>query len=274
MEKIDIKEQKKILVDMLKYIDNVCRNNKIEYSLIGGSLIGAIRHKGMIPWDDDVDIVLTHDNYNKLIKVLKENNDNRYKLLDNQSCKNYYFPFPKLVDSSTYLVEPMCLKQIDEYGIYIDIFSYNNVSDDEKERKKTIKKLKLFNKLISRKKINIKKLSFSKIIIGIVRNFISTIIGQKRLFNIIEKIIANDCNMESQYCITNWPIYSDEKEIQLDKNLKDYITVKFEDIDVMIFKNYDAVLKTTFGDYMKLPPEDKRVCHGLIAYWRDNNEKK
>ena len=82
MNRIDRENQKKIMVQILEYFDNICRENDIDYSLIGGSLIGAIRHKGIIPWDDDIDVILTYDNYKRFIEILKKNNDKNYKILD------------------------------------------------------------------------------------------------------------------------------------------------------------------------------------------------
>ena len=75
MKKISIKEQQLLLIEMLDYITKICDKNNINYSLIGGSLIGAIRHKGMIPWDDDIDIILMPNEYEKLIDILKKKND-------------------------------------------------------------------------------------------------------------------------------------------------------------------------------------------------------
>ena len=80
MEKINIVEQKKIMVEILAYFDKVCRQNNINYSLIGGSLIGAIRHQGIIPWDDDIDVILSRDNYLKIIEILEKDDDARFKL--------------------------------------------------------------------------------------------------------------------------------------------------------------------------------------------------
>lgn len=271
MKKINKEKQKELMIGVLKYFDQICRDNGIKYSLIGGSLIGAVRHKGIIPWDDDIDVILSKDNYDKIIKLLKENNDSRYQLLDNSASKDYFFPFPKLVDTKTYLVEPLSLKQISQYGIYVDIFCYINVSDDTKKAIKTLNKIKFINGLISRKKLSFDQ-GIKKAIINITRNIISSIIGSRNLIKIANSIY-NKQNMDTKYVISNWPIYENKKEIQLSKNIEDYIDMPFENMTAMIFKNYDSILTTTFGDYMKLPPEDKRVCHGLEAYWREKDEK-
>ena len=132
MKKINIVEQKKIMVEILAYFDKVCRQNNINYSLIGGSLIGAIRHQGIIPWDDDIDVILSRDNYLKIIEILEKDDDARFKILTKNNTKDYFFSFPKLVDKRTYVVEHQNLEQISEYGIYIDIFSYNFMPNSQK----------------------------------------------------------------------------------------------------------------------------------------------
>ena len=72
--------------------------------------------------------------------------------------------------------------------------------------------------------------------------------------------------------MSNWPVYNINKEVQKSKNIIEYTDVEFENMKIMIFKNYDEILRTTFGNYMQLPPENQRKAHGLIAYWRDNDE--
>lgn len=273
MIRIDSKNQKKIMIEILKYFDSKCRENNINYSLIGGSLIGAIRHNGIIPWDDDVDVILTKKNYEKIINILMNDNHSKYKLLTHETCNEYFFPFPKLIDTTTYVVEPMSKKQISEYGIYIDIFCYNNISDNEKEKKRFIRKLKIINGLISRKKLDIRKNGFKKTVISFSRNVLSLLIGYNRLIKMQNNHLKKYEKNRTKYAISNWPIYSSNRELQLSENLNEYIDVSFENIKAMIFKNYDSILKTTFGDYMLVPPEEDRVSHGLQAYWKDQNEK-
>ena len=81
MKKMSIEEQRQVMVEILKYFDTLCRKNNIKYSLIGGTLIGAIRNKGIIPWDDDIDIILDKENYKKIIDILKHDNNSKYILL-------------------------------------------------------------------------------------------------------------------------------------------------------------------------------------------------
>ena len=104
MKRLTKEEIKKIQLDMLSYIDEICLENNIKYTLVGGSLIGAIRHKGMIPWDDDIDIALTQEEYNKLMSIL-QNSTNSYVLLNHDINSKFYFPFTKIVYNKTLLKE-------------------------------------------------------------------------------------------------------------------------------------------------------------------------
>lgn len=272
MKKIELNEQKKIMIELLEYFDRICRENNIKYSLIGGSLIGAIRHKGIIPWDDDIDVILTKKEYLKLIQILENKNDSRYKLLTINNCRGYNFPFPKLVDKRTFVIEPSLLNQIKEYGIFIDIFSYSNTSNSEKVRIKDFKKIKLLNSMMSRTKLDFKRYGFKQNFLRLNKNILSKIIGYRNIIKILNNIYSKYNNADTDYVVSNWPVYNINKEVQKSKNIIEYTDVEFENMKIMIFKNYDEILRNTFGNYMQLPPENQRKAHGLIAYWRDNNE--
>ena len=110
---------------MLKKFDSFCVDNNIKYSLIGGSLIGAIRNKGIIPWDDDIDIILMPDEYEKLLLALKKTKFN-YRFIGYSNMDDYSVPGYKFVNDETYIVENNIKK---EYGIFIDVFKYNYIPD-------------------------------------------------------------------------------------------------------------------------------------------------
>ena len=146
--------------------------------------------------------------------------------------------------------------------------------NSQKERTKVVKKIKLYNSMMSRKKLNFKKEGIKQNFLRFNKNMISKVIGYDSIYKKLEKIYNKYSKNKSDYVVSNWPIYDISKEIQKSNNIAEYINVSFENIQVMIFKNYDEILKTTFGDYMQLPPEDKRKSHGLEAYWRNDNEEK
>jgi len=116
----DIEEIQKVDLEILRFFDNVCRENNLTYFLSGGTLLGAIRHKGFIPWDDDVDLVMPRKDFEKLIEIL-DKSDSNYKLFIPGCSEDYFYTFGKLVDTRTVLDEfDYC--PIKGMGLYIDIF--------------------------------------------------------------------------------------------------------------------------------------------------------
>lgn len=252
---ITIKEQKKLMLDMLKYIDSVCRKNGIKYSLIGGSLIGAVRNQGYIPWDDDIDIILTEKNFRKLVDILDKETGRYQTFKYGKECEK--MGFRKLIDTKTHVLESDFAFDPD-YGVFVDIFSYCDLSNDIKKNKRLFSEMKWLLRLVVyyREKPGLKR-------------FVSRVIGCKRISRAYEKI-RKSTSSDANYTTCFFPVYGFSKEVQLKKNTEDYIDVKFEDLTVMIFKNYDEILRTTFGDYMKLPPKSERASkHNIKAWWRE-----
>lgn len=265
MKQLGAKEQKKLLIEMLKYFNRICEKNNIKYTLIGGSLIGAIRHKGIIPWDDDIDVILMPEEYKKLLEAFKNEKHDRYKLFYDQ--EGYYYPYPKLIDTGTSLTEST-LRTIDNYGLFIDIFPYHYVSNNKLFRNIHFKMVKMKKTFINGYFFQHIEKDSKHYYLRVIRRFISEKLGIKKIL----KMYNRECNInhkKTDYVMSNWPAYSQKGEIQESRFLKDYMMVKFDNIDVMITKDYDSILKNTFGDYMKLPPEDKRVAHNLTVYEKD-----
>ena len=102
--KITLEELKSLQMNILDYVDSFCKENNIRYSLCGGSLIGAIRHKGYIPWDDDIDIMMPRPDYDKFLALFNKNADSRYCAINYLTDKEFYQPFSKIVDTSTVLI--------------------------------------------------------------------------------------------------------------------------------------------------------------------------
>lgn len=268
MKNINQKEYKKILYDELSFFDALCRKNKIHYSLIGGSLIGAIREKGIIPWDDDIDIVLTKEDYQHLLKVIKNTTNSRYKFLSNETQESYPFPFIKLVDTRTTIEEAQIKDSIPNYGVFLDILWYIPTSDNLKKRKKHFRRVSRLIRMCNRVNINYDHTTPIKIAYRAMRNILIWSIGNKRILKALEK--EYNRFHSGKYSFTCWPIYSIDKEIQQTSQIKaGYTDVPFGPIKSMVFKSYDKILKTTFGDYMTPPPENSRDTHNIKAYWKN-----
>lgn len=268
MDKIDNKELKKILVDMLQYINEECKNNNINYSVVGGTAIGAIREKGFIPWDDDVDIGLLSSDYKTLKKVLLKGNNKQYKLLYPGCNDTYYFPFMKLVDTRTLLKEND-VKEIEDYGVYIDIFEYNKLPHSK------IKQLFYRIKMTWNLKVLLKPKYYLKNDLKLqkLRNIFSKSIKLGNLLKKIERDQEKYNNIVNyNKLIPNWTTYSYEKETVKKSVFDEFIEVKFENINVMITKEYNDMLTNTYGDYMTPPEKKDRVSHDSQLYWKKHND--
>ncbi len=262
MRNIDIIEYKKVLIGILNYINDVCKKSNINYSLIGGSLIGAIRHKGIIPWDDDIDIILMPDEYDKLINELKKANKGRYRLIDVDVDNNYYLPYAKLVDTKTVAIEKGT-KKIDNYGVFVDIFKYTYLPDNDFIRKIYLARYKFMLDIIH----GFGKLNKEDNILKRIRTYLSKKISTCKYIKRFDRYSRKYNN--TTYIISNWPVYGQKKEIQFSKNMKKYSIVNFEKGTAMITENYDEILKTTFGDYMTPPPLENQIAHhNICSYWK------
>lgn len=269
MKEIDLNEQKRILLDMLKYIDTVARKNNIKYTLVGGSLIGAVRNNGIIPWDDDVDIGLLENEYEKLVKCLKEEKNSRYKLLDVSIEPTYYYPFAKLIDTRTIGYEIGC-KKINNYGVYIDIFKYNYIPDEEVDIKIYYDNCTKIKKILFRTFVNDSDAFLKKIYHKIMSRFNSSRYT-KKLIKYSE--IYN--GLYDKNVMINWTPYGAKKETHLARYFNDFIDVNFDGVTAMIVRDYDKVLSNTFGDYMTPPPIEKQVSnHSMKMFWRDDKNEK
>ena len=269
MNAINKDEHKKILLNLLREFINICDKNNIKYSLIGGSLIGVIRHGGMIPWDDDIDIILMEEEFEKLENVIVNYKNDRYKFVNHETSEDNYYPFYKFIDTYTILEEEK-IKNIKDNGVFLDIFKYINVPKNKLKSKVFFSKIKLIRKLlilsITKKETRV----VEKKLLNKLLYKISDMIGS----NNIVKIYMNLKNKskkynKSKYIMCEWPTYKLEKEIMNKEDYESYIVKRFDGIDVTIFNNYDKILTTTFGNYMELPPLNKRNnTHNLKVYYR------
>lgn len=269
MKKMNDIEIKSEMMRILKYIDYIAKKNNIKYTLIGGSLIGAIRGNGIIPWDDDIDIGLMYSDYQKLMKAIENDSNSEFRLIRFENNKSCYFPHTKLVSTRTYLVEKN-LQEVDNMGVFVDIFVYFYLPYENKKRKRAFNNLIITNKLIySLRKPNKNEKKYA---IKYIRYIICKyIIGRERLYKYLRNIYVK--YDKSDYIVSSFPQYGIEREIQDSNCFNEFQTHLFEKEKIMITKEYDKMLTKTFGNYMELPPECDRINHQLSAYWR-NNEKK
>ena len=266
MRKISSQEIQSLELNILKAFKTFAQENNITYYLCGGTLLGAIRHNGFIPWDDDIDIFIPRNSYNKLLKLVKEN---RY--IENTTYKfclplddNYIYPYIKIVDTNTIVYEKDIKK---EYclGVWIDIFPLDEFPKTNPEIKKIVKKhsiYKFFNKIyVSGNLSTILK----KVIAFFAKIFYSITCFNKDNKYWINKILSLVKNYNSNY-VGNlvWP--NQYREI-FDKSVySSTLEYQFEDDLFPIPSGYDEYLTYMYGNYMELPKPEDRVFHDFEAY--------
>ena len=260
-KKLDIDEIKEVELGVMDYIHNICKEKRINYSLAYGSLLGAVRHKGFIPWDDDLDISLKRDQYDQLYQAILEDNNSIYKVVSWENDSRYPYPFYRVYDSRTVYENNYIQKDI-ELGICVDVFPF----DDYKDVNKEITKLDMYRRLsvytlygIRNKEAGIK---------NIVRYLMLVAFRLTRVKTWNKKL--NDCSkapVDGEYI--DYLMESKKYSTKLDaKALDEVVECKFEDRVYNIPKDYDHILTTIYGsDYMEIPPLEKRIQHDdFVAY--------
>ena len=129
MEKESLDKLHDTLIEILDYVVSVCEENDLTYFLVYGTALGAYRHKGFIPWDDDLDIAMPRQDYEKFIEIANKNKDAKYTLQNELNEKKYYLPFAKVRKNGTKFVEDIAQNMYENEGIFIDIFVLDYVDD-------------------------------------------------------------------------------------------------------------------------------------------------
>lgn len=262
MRKLTADEIKARELNILIYIDKICEENNIEYFLTFGTLIGAIRHKGFIPWDDDIDIVMKREEYEKFIKIFPRENDKKYKLLNIDENPNYYYPFLKVIDGNT-KVDEKNFKAIDDLGLWVDVFPLDNYDENitnEKKVKLIKQKLHLSREtrcVKSKKKI---KTFVKKILHPFYKNKDPRMYGLQ-MNQLGKKVLQTN----KEYCV----LFSlNFKKCILNKDWYERtIDCEFEGYKFKAPEKYHEILTQIYGDYMQLPPENQRISgHNIDAY--------
>ena len=254
-----LSEIREIQLNMMDYIDKICRENNIQYSLAYGTLIGAVRHSGFIPWDDDLDIFMTRSHYERFIKLMKDSANNRtpYRIINYEEA---FFPWTKVIDSRTSVVEQEDYG-IKDYGVWIDVFPYDHVPDpDSIVSKKFRRRLDLYFRLATYRALSMKhakERSFPyKFVFGVIKLVLS--VFSINFFGRKWNSLAQTYNKVQTGFLGFSAIYSQMHSAFNDIIFNDYIEMEFEGHSYLCIKEYDCYLSTVYGDYMELPPENER----------------
>lgn len=259
-------------LDVLKTIMDICAKVNIECFLIGGTALGSVRHKGFIPWDDDIDVGMTRENYKRFLNEAEKLLPNKYYLQTPYKGDNCPYFYSKLRLNGTEFVE-YCNRNAEiNHGIYVDIFPFDEVPDDERLNLKQFKKIQRLISIFALRQISDVSVYpvriFEKLRCGIrhVLHKVIRIIPYKFLINKMEKEFTRyNGTRQSAIACLNFPIRKTEY-IKV-KELKPLKICTFENITVKIPNEFDAYLTRHYGDYMKMSPVEEQVGH---KPWRVN----
>ena len=259
MRKIeDIQELRQIQMGILDDVHSFCEAHGLRYFLSSGTLIGAVRHKGYIPWDDDIDIYMPRKDYEEFLQTYTSESGH-YRAINPQTEQHYYYTFAKVVDSRTRMVE----KETEGYeiGVYMDIFPVDYVTDNLQERERIFKKKKLLYK-IRRCKISKNNYLRSRLAYYVYKLWpmsVGQIERKIRKLIVLAEPTCTVCNMTEagpgiKGCFPAVDISSS-------------VDIEFEGTQYKTMVGYKDYLELTYGDYMTLPPVEQRVTHKFEAYW-------
>lgn len=260
-----IKETEKEI--LLKFV-SICEKYNLNYFVVFGTLLGTIRHKGFIPWDDDIDVGMLRKDYEKFLEVAQQECGEEFFLQTVDTDSNYHLYFAKLRKMDSIFIENSLQKADSTSGFYIDIFPYDMVSDNDMQMKWQIKLAVSLGMLLSINRVEEPQIgSYGKLKESILKeiwkvvHYGMKILGisgssiEKLFIKVSTKYNGKKCDRYVTFSAQaeKWIIYREEMESLLKQ--------KFEDINVQVPKGYDSILKRCYGDYRVLPPEEKRVNH-------------
>lgn len=260
-KEISLNDRKSLQLEMLNEIDSFCRKNGIKYALSCGTLIGAIRHGGYIPWDDDVDITMLFPDILRFRELFKSDN---IEYIDIETDRDYGFHFSRLVSKKTY--SKLGLHR--GLGVCIDLYPIIECSNDIEKLKELLPK---GNKLLKKRLLYMKWYSR-------IQRFtpFSQLPGYKKAMNDYYSFMINEVQSigGGYYYQMGGPLIDNSNgffhNLWPFNPLEELVEVNFEDSKFMIPERYDEFLRVRYGDYMQLPPEDQRRPYhgGSPCFWK------
>lgn len=267
MKDINLTELKLIQLDILQALHDFCIENNIKYSLGCGTMLGAVRHKGYIPWDDDIDVYFMRNDYEKLIATFPKVYKNDFELISLERDEYWGRAYAKLFNNKTILIEDTTEKR--RIGIGIDVYAIDYVPDDEKEWLKYNKRRFFYQHVYSLKFIIISsERSFMKNVMVVLSHILLFPFSLRRIAIFLNKYAQkNNTKFNTYACECVQGMITGKKRFKA-CDFDDVIDNPFEDRTFKIMKGYDDYLTNAYGDYMTPPPPEKRVCHhSFKAMW-------
>lgn len=268
-KQLTVNELKKMELDTLEFFHEFCEVNNLKYWLTAGSLLGAVRHKGFIPWDDDIDVAMPREDYMKLIRIFPKEGRNGKKLLTPYTDAKSPITFGKLYDENTVKKDREVKEEYWNYGVDIDIFPWDFAPEKLQELNAFYRKqyflFKIFLGIVGqpRKEKNKTKECLKRVYMSTCKVLSNMKLLDARKIALKMNENASKCPKSGCLCSSMQPLGLNVRGYAHTSCFDELILADFEDHRFFIPKGYDEVLSNLYGNYMEFPPESARVTHHL-----------
>ena len=274
MKEMKLREIQNVELNILKKIDEICEENHFKYYIYYGTLLGAVRHKDFIPWDDDADIIMPRPDFEKFVSYCNKHKKELapFSLMYYTNNNKYIYPIGRLIDTR-YRVD---YEGNDDYGLglFVDIYPYDGVGNTYAEAKKNVKRLRLiryFLQLAGTNRVYKSQYGLFATLLKYLARPWAKLIGVKGFIKIEQFVIKKYTYNNSKFVANAlWNCYG-IREIA-EKNTFEYETkLEFSGLKFNAPSNFDEHLKRIYGDYMTPPPKEERhPTHDYKAYLKDS----
>ena len=254
------------LLCQLRDITSVCDRNGIEYNLMCGTLLGCIRHKGFIPWDDDIDIGMLRPDYERF---LKEFSSKKNALVWHGNEPTYFFPFAKVIDTDTLLIDNDFTNS--RIGVYVDVFPFDEIEDDPSVWRHSAARMEWINRVLALR--NIRLFRKGRPLLNQLIVFLRAplrLFPNRMLLTWHDRLNSRPPKTDKRKiaCFSTTNVYG-VKDVHPHEAFDEMVPVAFEGRDFPAPKGWRDYLSDLYGDFMKLPPKEKQISHhNYRAWWR------